>query len=67
MMQITVVDKGKSAWKVEADDGRRFVITSGRRDTKVCEEGCADPIVVKRGVPFKTAVRLLQLQLEKRV
>jgi hypothetical protein len=64
-MQISVVEKGRSAWKVETDTGRRFVITSGRRDTKVCEEGCAEPMLSGHGVPFKTAIRLLQIELEK--
>ncbi len=64
-MQISVLDKGRNEWRVEADNGRRFLITQGRRDTRVCEEGCAEPLFVQRGVPIKTAIRLLQLELEK--
>ena len=63
-MQIAIVSQDKKCWVVEADDGRRFVI-SGKRDVKVCPEGSAEAIVTSRGIPYKTALRLLERELEK--
>ena len=61
-MFVTVVNKSRKSWLLEASDGRRFVMT-GKKEVTVCPEGSETPVLTGRGLSFKAARRLLEEEL----
>lgn len=63
-MFVTILSRDKKSWVVEAQDGRRFVI-SGKKDVVIRPQGEDNAFVSARGISFKAAVRLLEEQLSQ--
>jgi hypothetical protein len=61
-MHVTVVNETRKSSLVEAPDGRRFII-SGKKEVTVRPEGSDTPIVSGKGLSFKAARRLLEIEL----
>ncbi len=61
-MFMAVVERRRKFWLLEASDGRRFGV-SGRKEVKVVPEGSETPVLSGRGLSFKAARRLLEVEL----